>query len=220
MNKRLLLTILLTICTLLLVAQTDNTKPRATKDKSKYDKMFGEVQYGDKIYKQGSNWLTFGMGVSYKINYEPSYGERGLNRTMALAYHFRYKAVYFNVGWHFSGENFFFESWYNPALKGLRAMHQLNDFHAGAGLRFEDRWYNFAFFIGPSWAIAWVQHPDIKTGAIIKNTIGGHVEVQTTFKFLYDMGIGVSLFGSFNKHYQVVGVQGHFYFSGAYKMRY
>ena len=75
MNKRLLLTILLTICTLLLVAQTDNTKPRATKDKSKYDKMFGEVQYGDKIYKQGSNWLTFGMGVSYKINYEPSYGK-------------------------------------------------------------------------------------------------------------------------------------------------
>lgn len=218
MNKRLLLTILLAICTLLLIAQTDNTAPRATKEKSKYDKMFGEVQYGDKIYKKGSNWLTFGMGVSYKINYEPTY-EKGLNRTMALAYHFRYKAMYFNVGWHFSGEYFFFESWYNSDLR-IRPMHQLNDFHAGAGLRFEDRWYHFGFFIGPAWAIAWVTNPDIPTSSIIKNTIGGHVEVQATFKFLYDLGIGVSLFGSFNKYYQVIGVQGHFYLSGAYRTKY
>ena len=219
MNKRLLLTILFAICTLMLVAQTDNTNPRPTKEKSKYDKMFGEVQYGDKIYKQGSNWLTFGMGVSYKINYEPTY-EKGLNRTAALAYHFRYKAMYFNVGWHFSGEYFFFERFKKNSNLKTRAMHQLNDFHVGAGLRFEDRWYNFAFFIGPAWAIACIPNPDIPSGSIVKHTIGGHIEVQTTFKFLYDLGIGVSLFGSFNKYYQVIGVQGHFYFSSAYRMKY
>ena len=218
MTKRLLFTILFALSTLILVAQTDNTNPRATKEKSKYDKMFGEVQYGDKIYKKGSNWLTFGLGVSYKINYEPTY-EKGLNRTAALAYHFRYKAMYFNVGWHFSGEYYFIEYWYNKNLKS-RATHQLNDFHVGAGLRFEDRWYNFAFFIGPAWAIACIPNPDNPSGAIVKHTVGGHVEVQTTFKFLYDLGIGVSLFGSFNKYYQVIGVQGHFYFSSAYRMKY
>lgn len=219
MNKRLVLTILFTLATLLLLAQTDDNAPRATKEKSKWDKMFGEVKYGDKVYKQGSNWVTFGMGISDKINYEPSV-EKALNRTMSLAYHHRFKAMYFNAGWHFSGEYFFFESWYNPDKRGIRAMHQLNDIHVGAGLRFEKRWYNFAFFIGPCWANAWIPNPDYPTNSIVKNTIGGHIEIQTTFKFLYDMGIGLSFFGSFNKYYQVLGVQGHFYFSGAYKMRY
>ncbi len=219
MNKKILIAILLAFLSLYVFGQTDNTNPRATKPLSKWDKMFGEVKYGDKIYKEGSNWFTLGFGASYKINYEPSV-ERGLNRTMALAYHFRYKAVYFNAGWHFSGEYFFFESWYKINAKPTRAMHQLNDFHIGAGLRFEERWYNFGFFIGPCWAIAWVPNPDYPSNSIIKNTIGAHIEVQTTFKFLYDMGIGLSFFGSFNKYYQVVGVQGHIYLSGAYRTKY
>ncbi len=69
MNKKLILTILFALCTMVIVAQTDNTTPRATREKTKYEKMFGEVQYGEKIYKKGSNWLTFGLGASYKINY-------------------------------------------------------------------------------------------------------------------------------------------------------
>ncbi|MCF0205909.1 MAG: hypothetical protein HUK15_00645 [Bacteroidales bacterium] len=215
MSRKILFSILLSLFSLAVFSQNDNTMPKPTKAKSKWDKMFGEVKFGDKVYKEGSNWFTVGAGASYKLNYDPELESTGLNRSLSLAYHHRFRAMYFNAGWHYSGEYFFFE-W----KKRHRAMHQLNDFHIGAGLRFEKRWYHFGFFIGPCWAIAWVPNPEIPTSSIIKNTIGGHVEVQTTFKFFYDMGIGLSFFGSFNKYYQVVGVQGHFYFSGAYKQTY
>jgi len=129
-----------------------------------------------------------------------------------MAYHHRYHAMYFNFGWHYSAPQL---------LNGsqiYRTMEKLNDIHAGAGLRFEGRWYNFGFFIGPSFATTWI--PENESVSKVYNQLGAHTELQFTFKYFYDLGIGTSLYGSFNKRYQVVGVQLHFYFSNAFVMEY
>jgi hypothetical protein len=118
------------------------------------------------------------------------------------------------LGWHFSSSQIFSSQPFGL----VRSMEKLSDIHAGAGLRFEDRWYNFAFFIGPSFATTWI--PQTPTVSKLNNQLGAHTELQFTFKYFYDLGIGTSLYGSFNKRYQVVGIQLHFYFSNAFVMEY
>jgi hypothetical protein len=187
-----------------LFAQDGNT-PHSTRPLSKWEKMFPEVKYNGKIYKTGSNWFTAAYGMGYHINS----GEFN-QQNISLAYHHRFRAMYFNVGWHHSSPQFI--------LSSPRTMERLNDLHAGAGLRFEDRWYNFSFFIGPSFASSLV--PVSSTESRLNYQLGAHTEIQMTFKYFYDLGIGTSIYGSFNKRYQVIGVQLHFYFSNAFVMEY
>ncbi len=192
---------------LLFAITSSGQKPvQSTKPLSKWDKMFSEVKYGDNIYNKGSNWFTVGYGPSLHLN------ENVINYNSSLAFHWRYKAMYFNAGWHFSCPE--------PKLflARPRPMEQLNDIYAGAGLRFEDRWYNFAFFIGPSFAITWV--PESPSVTNINYQLGAYTEAQITFKYLYDLGIGTAFYGSFNKRYQVAGVRLYFYFSNAFVTKY
>lgn len=191
--------------------QNGNSQNRgSTRQLTKWEKMFGEVKYGDNIYKKGSNWLSLGFGSSYHIE------NKDFNQSISLAYHHRYKAVFFNAGWHFSSPQFF---QYKP-LKIVRSMEILNDFHVGAGLRFEDKWYHIGFFIGPSFATTWLPKENDSKVSVVNNQLGAHVELQLTFKYLYDLGIGTSLYGSFNKRYQVAGIQLQFYFSNAFVTKY
>ncbi len=182
-------------------AQNGNN-PGSTRPLTKWEKMFPEVKYGNKIYKTGSNWFTVGYGAGWHTN------KNVFNQNFSMAYQHRYHAMYFNFGWHFSSPEFITD----------RPMEQLNDLHAGAGLRFEKRYFNFAFFIGPSFATTWI--PVNETVSALNNQLGAHTELQFTFKYFYDLGIGTSLYGSFNKRYQVVGIQLHLYFSNAFVMDY
>ena len=183
-------------------AQDNSNNTISTKPLSKWYRMFPEVKYGDNIYNTGSNWFSVAYGRGLHTN------KNCVNQNFSMAYHHRYHAVYFNAGWHFSSPEFFTN----------RPMEQLNDVHFGAGLRFEDRWYNFSFFIGPSLATTWV--PVDASLTKIHNQLGAHTEVQMTFKYFYDLGLGTSLYGSFNKRYQVVGIQLHLYFSNAFVTKY
>lgn len=188
-----------------LFGQNGNT-PGTTRPLTKWEKMFPQVKYDDKIYKTGSNWFTVGYGAGWHTN------KNVFNQNFSMAYHHRFHALYFNLGWHFSGPKFFLNK------DRIRPMEQLNDLHLGAGIRFEKRYYNFAFFIGPSFATTWI--PVNESVSTIYNQLGAHTELQFTFKYFYDLGIGTSLYGSFNKRYQVVGIQLHFYFSNAFVMEY
>ncbi|PLX06853.1 MAG: hypothetical protein C0596_14245 [Marinilabiliales bacterium] len=187
-----------------LFGQDGSNTPRTTGQLSKWDKMFPEVKYGDNIYNTGSNWFTFGYGPSLHLN------KSTLNYNMQLCFYWRYRALYFNAGWHHASPE--------PKLFLARPMEQLNDIYGGAGIRFEDRWYNFAFFIGPSFAISWI--PETDASSKINYQLGAVTEVQLTFKYLYDLCIGTSFYGSFNKRYQVAGVRLHFYFSNAFVTKY
>lgn len=184
-------------------SQNSGNMPESTRPLTKWEKMFPQVRYDKKIYKTGSNWFTVAYGLGYHIN-SKSYNQQNLS----LSYHHRYHAMYFNAGYHYSSPYFFMK----------RPLEKLSDFHIGAGLRFEKRWYNFGFFIGPSLASTLVPvNPSLAT---LNHQLGAHTEIQLTFKYFYDLGIGTSLYGSFNKRYQVVGLQLHFYFSNAFVQHY
>lgn len=186
------------------LAMGQNYNPRSTTPKDKWDRRFPEIKIGDKIYQTGSNWLTvdFGVANSYILDQQEI--------SMAIAYHMRYKPIYFKFGYHYSDETFFLSN-------RLQNISYHNDVIAAAGLRFEMTHLNVAFFIGPSLAFGMIEDPE---NSLIGNGyvgLGAVPELQLTYKFFYDVGIGTSLYGSFNKHYQAVGVRLHIYFSGAYR---
>lgn len=184
--------------------QAQSGPPQTTRQLDKYERMFPQIMYGDNVYQTGSNWLNIGLGKGYCTNF------RKENTNVSISYHHRYKALHFRAGWHFSGPTFFMN----------RPMEQLNDIHIGGGFRLEDRWFHFAFFIGPSYATTWIPREDNPNITTIYPQLGAHTELQFTFKYFYDLGIGTTLYGSFNKRYQVLGVQVHFYFSNAFVKTY
>ncbi len=191
-----------------LYSQDQPNVPRTTRPLTKYERMFTQVRYGPNIYQKGSNWFNINMGRGYCTNYNKP------NVNVSLSYHHRYKALFFRGGWHFSGPEYFLKRY------DIRPLEQLNDIHIGGGIRFEDRWWHFAFFIGPSFASTWIPNENNPNIATIYNQLGAHTELQFTFKYFYDLGIGTSLYGSFNKRYQVVGIQLHLYFSNAFVTKY
>ena len=161
----------------------------------------------EKIYKPGSSWLKFGTGTGF--NWSRYKAENNANITVS----FRIKNMYLQTGYHVSSDKFFTQ----------RSYQKLNDLYLAPGWRRETRKSNFSIFAGPSLAYGGTfDHYSTSNGVTSKwyrgfNQIGLFGSVEYTFKIFYDLGFGVSLYGSYNKFYKVTGIQVHFYFSGAYK---
>lgn len=213
MVKKTLIIILLSIIIFSsnsIYSQTGGRSEGATRHLSKWEKRFGEVNYKGNIYRQGSNWISFGFGPSYKI------GANNWNQSFSLSYHYRFRGVYFNLGWHYSTSKLI-------GFRPIRILHQmdfLNDIHLGAGLRVEGRWHHIGFFICPSWAFSLIPSSDSNHSSEFHNNLGVVINTEIIFKYLYDMGVGVNIFGSFNKRTQLAGVQLRFYFSNAFITKY
>lgn len=187
-----------------LIVQGQGVTPRSTKPLSKWDRKFREIRVGDKIYQTGSNWVTAGIGPGYSTTLQ----ENQIN--MAIAYHFRYKPIYFKAGYHYTDKTFFLN-------KRLENISFQNDAIAAIGIRYERNHFNFAFFIGPSLAFGSIERPNNSKIGDAYYALGVVPEVQLTYKVFYDIGLGTSLYGSFNKQHQCVGLRIHLYFSGAYR---
>jgi hypothetical protein len=99
--KFLKLILLLIVLCLPYLSFSQEGEVRSTRPLTKWEKMFSEVRYGENIYKTGSNWLTIGYGRGLHTNKDD------INQNFALTYHHRYKAMYFNAGWHYSSKDFF-----------------------------------------------------------------------------------------------------------------
>jgi hypothetical protein len=197
----------LLICLLTLVAlpgMTQGVNPRSTTPLSKWDRRFPEIKVGDKIYQTGSNWMTVGMGPGISTTLE----EQQFN--MAIAYHFRYKPIYFKIGYHYTDDQFFMKD-------RLRNISFQNDIVGAAGIRIEERYVNLAFFIGPTLAFGTLHRPENPNISDGYYALGVMPELQATFKMFYDVGIGTSFYGSFNNKHQCIGLRLHVYFSGAYR---
>ena len=162
---------------------------------------------GNKIYKKGANWFKIGQGIGYhfwlsQVEYNTTF-----------AYSFKVKNVYFQVGYHVSSDVFLTK----PTLQ------RLNDIYFTLGHRKESRYFNLAAFGGISYAYGGtLDHTEWKDGKLEKwyrgfTQPGLFGTIDITFKPLYDIGIGLSLYGSINKYYNITGLQLHFYLSGAYK---
>jgi hypothetical protein len=167
----------------------------------------GRLVLKDRIYRQNASYITFGYGAGH------SFQNGGLDQNMAISYQHFIKKLGLQIGYHSSSDN---RTWWNSDQK-------LNDLFLGAGKRWEGNRFNFAVFGGPTWAYGrytWWDEVNQKSWVHFFSTPGLRTEVLFTYKVAYDIGIGLSAYGSLNKEYSVAGAEIHLFFSTAFVRNY
>jgi hypothetical protein len=167
----------------------------------------GRFIFNEKIYKERSPYLTLAYGAGY------NFLQPGVEQNMMVSYHHFIKNYGLSLGYHASSD---IKVWW-------RSYQKLNDFWLGGGWRFERPRWNIGVFAGPSLAygswIAWSEERQ-ENRAYGFTTLGGVAEMQLTYRIFYDVGLGLTLHGSYNKYYSVAGAQIHLFFSTAFVRNY
>jgi len=172
-----------------------------------------EFIYKGRQYIPNSPWFTVAFGSGYNFN------KKGLEPNFAIDAHFRVmKKHYFNVGFLTSRDQFF-DSDTGIFLPFSQNLYALKSTHLTYGFRKEKLNANYALFLGPSinWGLDYLNDPANVNASRNFLEPGLYLGLQATWKFYFDMGIGASLWGSYCKSYQVVGLSVHWYLSTAFK---
>ncbi len=157
----------------------------------------------NKLFSKHSHWLSLGSGYGLyaeRMDFQPNF---------AVDLNLKVKRHYFTLGYLYSGQNYIHES---HAL-------QVNDLHIGYGWRKETVKTNRYFFVGPSLAMGYQYAYTDSLGRPWDEGFidpGIYAEYQFTYKFNYDMGLGLAGFTSLSPSYQVVGIKLLLYLSTAY----
>jgi hypothetical protein len=181
------------LCLFLFSIVSFYSQPKGDFDRKK------EITYDGKRYRVFNNYLTAGGGTCYNSYIQNT----NLNIGVDFNYHIR--QVYFQSGIFLAGPQF-----------GNYSHLQL---HTAVGKRFELNKFNMAGYLGPS--MSFINRPIIDTAlnqirSRILQPLGFHAAVQFTYKFKYDVGIGVSLFSDINKEQSVYGLRLELFFYGAF----
>jgi len=167
----------------------------------------GRILLNEKIYKENSPYLTLAYGAGSNLK------QGGIEQSLMVSYHHFIGDIGLGIGYHTSSD---IKIWW-------RSYQKLNDLWLGAGWRYERLRYNLGIFAGPSLAygsyIAWSDEHNENRAYGFTN-VGGVAEIQFTYRLLYDVGVGISLYGSMNKLYTVAGAQVHLFFSTAFVRNY
>lgn len=167
----------------------------------------GRILFDEKIYKKNSPYMTMAYGMGY--NFKKSASEQNL----MVSYHHFVNNIGLGIGYHTSSD---IKVWW-------RSYQKVIDLWIGGGWRYERLRYNLGVFAGPAISygsyINWSdEHQENRAYGF--TTVGGVAEVQFTYRLLYDVGIGASFYGSYNKYYTVAGAQIHLFFSTAFVRNY
>ncbi len=186
--------------------------------------IFGQVEidlerefiYKGRHYIPKSPWVTVGLGYSYNFD------DKTVEPNIFIDGHIRfYNNHYAGMGFLSSREHFIDKK--NSAaifLPVSQNVNALKSIHITYGGRIEKLFANFGFFAGPSlnWGFDYVStSPDGQELSRSFFEPGIYANAQFTYKFYYDMGVGVSFWGNINKSYQVAGISLHIYLSTAFK---
>lgn len=167
----------------------------------------GRILFNERIYRENASYMTFAYGAG------KNFRQGGLEQDLMVGYHHFINNIGISIGYHASSD---IQVWW-------RSYQKLNDLWLGAGWRHESLRYNLGIFAGPSFSygsyIAWSE-PRQEDRAYGFTTLGGVAEIQLTYKLLYDLGLGLSLYGSYNRYYAVAGAQIHLFFSTAFVRNY
>jgi hypothetical protein len=167
--------------------------------KGAYDKK-REITYDGKRYSVFNNYLTIGGGTEYNTYVQNTQLNLGGD------YNFHITNIYFQTGFFLAGNSF--GNWNHLQL------------HGAIGKRFELKKFNMAGYLGGSFSS--INRPlfDSTLNDYVSRTLkplGLHATVQFTYKFKYDVGIGIALFSDINKAQSVYGVRLELYFSSAFR---
>ncbi len=165
---------------------------------------YGNFSFRGQVFSHGSNYLLIGLGGVFDQ-------ERKMKQISGrVAYHIRLKNYHFQMAYHTNSDEWFLN----------RSFQTLHEIRLGTGIR-KDEWKkDMAIFIGPSlsYGDAFMKVND-KEDFYHFSTVGAYIDLQFTRKYIYDIGLGTSVFASFNKYYTIYGIDLHIYFSAAYKKK-
>jgi len=165
------------------------------------------IVHQGRIYRQNAPYVTLGYGMGYNL------GKGSAEQNMMVSYHHFIKGIGLFGGYHSSSDE---KIWW-------RSYQKLTDLYLGVGKRWETIRLNASIFGGPSLAYGSYtgSHPDHgKDWAWGFMQPGLVLEGQLSYRLLYDVGLGLSFYGSLNRYYQVAGAQVHLFFSTAYVRNY
>jgi hypothetical protein len=172
--------------------------------------------YKGEQYSPNSPWLSVGIGYGYNISentWEPNF---------LFDTHFRIKKkFYLGVGFATSRNQFLDKDGNNIFLPHSFVKNSVNNIHIMYGWRKIGLKNNYAFFLGPSFNWGYDYIYSDSTGDYHKKYTepGFYTSLQYTRKIYYDLGLGLTLWSSLNKSYQIIGLTLHIYFSSAFKRK-
>jgi len=154
-----------------------------------------EIIFDGKRYRIHNNYFTLGGGFTFS-------GIRDeVQKNIAGDFQFHIRREHFQLGMMINGNSF-------GDVKDLQL-------HAGYGYRIEKNKTNLAAFIGPMYFTG--VEGDVNTGPLFYDGFGAYACVQGIYKFWYDVGLGLELFGNVSYKQSMVGLKLIAYFSNAYK---
>lgn len=148
-------------------------------------------------YKERSNYALIGYGIGSNSNLNEQ------EENIMVSYNFYIKKWLFNAGYHFSSNKFFLR----------RTNQRLSDFFVGIAKRIESVHSNWDISGGPSFCYGASKRDDGYYYGFEKMGFVGRLSY--TYKIFYDVGIGASVYASYDKYYSVQGINFHIYFSNA-----
>jgi len=168
--------------------------------------------YDGKYFGAYPPYITFGLGYGY--NTMTSKGEQNL----ALDFHMQIKKTdfAFNAG-YFASTPRFLEG--GGGLDQYFSRQKINDFHAGAGYRYERLKSNFGVYGGFSFVAGRSPVDTIvnSNAYILRRTPGLYLQANFSHKPHYDVGYGLTLYAVYSRYYKIIGVQAHIFLSSAFK---
>lgn len=161
-----------------------------------------EVVFDGKRFRVWNSYLTFGGLSGGSINKVVP----GCQFAGAIDLNIHIKKNYFQSGICLSGQTF--------------GNYSDTEFHLCWGKRIEKKHYNFAAFGGIDYSLFYVWNKDSipqKFNTTPKTAPGAYLAVQNFFKFKYDVGIGITLYASYNYSRYLFGMRLEMFFSNAYR---
>lgn len=169
-----------------------------------------EIIINNKLFNKKNHWITVGSGYGLYLE------RQAIHTNFGADLHARIYDKYLTAGYFYTGRKFLTKSW------GI----QLHDIHLGYGWRKESLHHNHYVFAGPSLAMGYqFSYQD----TVLYNGVptvrewdegfiqpGLYAEYQYTFKFNYDLGIGLAAYVALSRAYQTAGLKAIIYISTAY----
>ncbi|HON18719.1 MAG TPA: hypothetical protein PK990_06070 [Salinivirgaceae bacterium] len=163
--------------------------------------------YGEDYFRPYSPYLVVNGGYGFNFNTQKP------EQNLAVDYHFRWKFEYlhFNLGYFSSTERFL----EGAKFKIYRSPQRSQEFHVGLGTRYSVLKHNIGGYGGISLVAGRQKMNDDMF--ITRLGPGVYAQLHYHWKPVYDLGIGTALYLSVSEHWQVLGLQVSFLFSGDYK---
>ncbi|MBI9068711.1 MAG: hypothetical protein JEZ09_15550 [Salinivirgaceae bacterium] len=174
-----------------------------------------EFIYRGKHYIPHSPYWTVGTGYGYNFD------EAVVEPNLFVDLHYRlFKEHYFGTGFLLSRNQILAKGYDNIFLTHDYLKHSVINAHVTYGWRGVGLKYNWGVFVGPSlnWGFDYA-YTDTAGNYFVNPFLepGLFVSGEITYKYFFDMGIGLTAWASVNKSYQAAGISLHLYFSAALK---